>query len=94
LALDGVFEAAEEIKSAEMSMRGRGETDPAFPDFAAHRDLYILDRKGSFDFAVELSAEIEPSLEELRRISKYSFEAHESVVRTDLNFTRAGSEGA
>jgi len=81
IALDGVIDAHREIISTETTMRLRGQSDSSYGEFAAQRDLYVQDRAQSFDFAVELSQEIAPALDRLRKIARFSFETHESVVR-------------
>jgi hypothetical protein len=81
IALDGAIDASREIASAEATMRMLPPTDSSLPEFAKVRDFYAQDRKQSFDFAVELTDEIPPLLEKLQRVAKYSFEAHEAVVR-------------
>jgi hypothetical protein len=85
IALDGVIDANREIVSTETTMRLRGNSDSSYAEFAALRDLYAQDRAQSFDFALEVSQEIVPLLVKLRRIARYSFEAHESVVRTTVS---------
>jgi hypothetical protein len=50
----------------------------------AVRDFYVQDRAQSFDFAVELKDEIAPLLEKLQHLAKYSFEAHETVMRNSV----------
>ena len=84
IALDGVADANREIISTETTMRLRGNSDSSYAEFAALRDLYAQDRAQSFDFALEVSQEIAPLLAKLRRIARYSFEAHESVVRSTV----------
>ena len=84
IALDGVIDAHKEIASTETTMRLRGQSDSSYGEFATLRDLYVQDRAQSFEFAVELSQEIAPLLVKLRKIARYSFEAHESVVRTNV----------
>jgi hypothetical protein len=82
IALDGVIDANREISSTETTMRLRGQTDSSYGDFVRLRDLYVQDRAQSFDFAIEVSQEIAALLIKLRKIARYSFEAHESIVRT------------
>jgi len=82
IALDGVVDAHREIASTETTMRLRGQSDSSYGEFATLRDLYVQDRAQSFDFAVELYQEIAPLLARLRKVARYSFEAHESIVRT------------
>lgn len=84
LALDGVTDASREIGSTETTMRLRGHSDPSYDEFVALRDFYVQDRAQSFDFAVELKDEIPGLLAKLRRLAKYSFEAHESVMRDNV----------
>jgi hypothetical protein len=81
IALDGAIDANREIAATETTMRMLAPTDPSLPEFARIRDFYAQDRKQSFDFAVELTEEIAPLLEKLQQVAKYSFEAHEAVVR-------------
>jgi hypothetical protein len=85
IALDGIIDAHKEIASTETTMRLRGQADSSYGEFAALRDLYVLDRAQSFDFAVELNQEIAPLLAKLRKVARYSFEAHESIVRTNVS---------
>jgi hypothetical protein len=84
IALDGVTDANKEIISTETTMRLRCQSDSSYGEFAAQRDLYVQDRAQSFDFAIELLQEIPPVLAKLRKIARYSFEAHESVVRSTV----------
>lgn len=81
IALDGIIDASREIAQTETTMRLRGHSDESYKEFAALRDLYVQDRAQSFDFALEVSEEIAPLLATLRKIARYSFEAHESIVR-------------
>jgi len=81
IALDGALDANREIAATETTMRMLTPTDPSLPEFARIRDFYAQDRRQSFDFAVELTDEIAPVLEKLQQVAKYSFEAHEAVVR-------------
>ena len=81
IALDGAIDANREVAATETTMRMLAPTDASLPEFAKIRDFYAQDRKQSFDFAVELTDEIAPLLEKLQRVAKYSFEAHEAVVR-------------
>jgi hypothetical protein len=81
IALDGAIDATKEIGSAETTMRMLPPSDPVMEEFAKIRDFYAQDRKQSFDFAVELLAEIPSLLAKLQRVAKYSFEAHETFVR-------------
>ena len=81
IALDGTLDANREIASAETTMRMLTPSDPSLQEFAKIREFYAQDRKQSFDFAVELTDEIAPILAKLQRVAKYSFEAHEAVVR-------------
>lgn len=81
IALDGAMDASREIASTETTIRMLSPTDPALPEFARVRDFYAQDRAQSFDFAVELTAEIPALLEKLQQVAKYSFEAHEAIVR-------------
>ena len=70
LSLDGVMDATERIAAI---------------DAAGNRDSYIQDRQGSFDFMLELRVEISPLLSRLGRMAKYSFDAHEATVQSELN---------
>jgi hypothetical protein len=81
IALDGAIDASREVASAETTMRMLPPSDPSLGEFAKIRDFYAQDRKQSFDFAVELTDEIAPLLGKLQLVAKYSFEAHEAVVR-------------
>jgi hypothetical protein len=85
LALEAVLDTTREIESTETTMRARGKSDPAYDEFVARRDLQARDRAQSFNFATELHEEIAPLLSKLGSIAKYSFEAHEVVVREALN---------
>ncbi|MGD0189740.1 MAG: hypothetical protein ABSD74_03245 [Rhizomicrobium sp.] len=85
LALEAVLDTAREIDSTETTMRIRGNSDPSYDAFVARRDLHVQDRAGSFNFATELQKEIPPLLDKLGAIAKYSFEAHEIVVREAMN---------
>jgi hypothetical protein len=85
LALEAVLDTTREIDSAQTTMRIRGKADPAYDEFVALRDLHAQDRARSFNFAGELGQEIPPLLEKLGSIAKYSFDAHEIVVRDALN---------
>lgn len=85
IALDGIIDAHREIAAAETTMRLRGLSDSSFAEFAALRDLFVQDRAQSFGFAVELLEEFAPILECLRRIARFSFETHESLVRTTVS---------
>jgi hypothetical protein len=81
IALDGTLDASREIAAAKTTMRMLAPSDPSLEEFAKVRDFYAQDRAQSFDFAVELTKEIPPLLEKLRQVAKYSFEAHEAVLR-------------
>ena len=85
IALDGIIDAHKEFLSTETTMRLRGQTDSSYGEFASLRDLYVQDRAQSFDFAIEVHQEIAPLLVKLRKIARYSFEAHESIVRTNVS---------
>ena len=85
IALDGIIDANKEIASTETTMRLRGQSDSSYGEFAALRDLNVQDRAQSFDFAVEVSQEIAPLLAKLRKIARYSFESHESIVRGNVS---------
>ena len=56
------------------------------------RDLFMADRAQSFDFALELNQEIAPLLGRLRKIARYSFEAHETIVRSNVAPQVAGEQ--
>jgi len=84
LALDGIMDANREVGSVESTMRLRGASDASYEEFVAVRNFYVQDRAQSFDFAVELKDEIAPLLEKLRHLAKYSFEAHETVMRNSV----------
>jgi hypothetical protein len=81
ITLDGAIDASREVASTETTMRMLAKSDPMTDEFAKVRDFYAQDRAQSFDFAVELTKEIPPLLEKLRQVAKYSFEAHEAVLR-------------
>jgi hypothetical protein len=81
IALDGAIDANREFAAAETTMRMLPPSDPSREEFARIRDFYAQDRKQSFEFAIELTDEIAPLLDKLRHVAKYSFEAHEAVVR-------------
>jgi len=84
LALDGIIDANREVGATESTMRLRGTSDASYDEFVAVRDFYVQDRAQSFDFAVELKDEIAPLLEKLQHLAKYSFEAHETVMRNSV----------
>jgi hypothetical protein len=84
IALDGIVDAHREIAATETTMRLRGQSDTSYGEFVALRDLHVQDRAQSFDFGVEMNQEIAPLLDKLRKIARYSFEAHESLVRTNV----------
>jgi len=84
LALEGAIDANREIASTETTMRMIGPSDPVREEFAKLREFYALDRRQSFDFAVELMDEIGPLLEKIQRVAKYSFETHESLMRSNV----------
>ena len=70
LSLDGVLDATERLAAI---------------DVAAIQDSYIQDRQGSFDFMLGLRDEISPLLLRLGRMAKYSFDAHEATVQSELS---------
>jgi hypothetical protein len=74
-------------------MRMLSPTDPSLEEFVALRDRYVQDRKQSFDFAVQLTDEIAPLLEKLQRITKYAFDAHESIMRENVARQVTGPQG-
>jgi hypothetical protein len=81
IALDGAIDASREVAATQTTMRMLPASDPSQEEFAKIRDFYAQDRAQSFDFAVELTDEIPALLEKLRHVAKYSFEAHEAIVR-------------
>lgn len=81
IALDGTIDAGREVASTQTTMRMLAKSDPMMEEFAKVRDFYAQDRAQSFDFAVSLLEEIPALLAKLQRVAKYSFDAHEAIVR-------------
>ncbi len=84
LTFEGALDAAEAIANTELALADDGLSDSLRQVLERRLADHILDRQGSFSYAMEVAEEIEPLLVRLRTIARTSFEEHEQLVRVDL----------
>jgi hypothetical protein len=75
LSFDGVMDATDYLERLDLQDAKNADL------LADRRALYTEDRQGAFDFALELTAEIPALLTALSRITRYDFDAHDTVAR-------------
>lgn len=74
MALDGVLEATPEIAAVELSGKAPGLAKKAKDEIAERLDRMRASRAASFDFALEMAAQIRPVVGELGVLARHSFE--------------------
>lgn len=83
LAVDGALDADAEIQANELRLAS-ATTEAERSLIQRRLEMSTKDRANSFDYAVQLGADISGVRQRLRRMARYSFEEHERVVRAEL----------
>lgn len=81
LTLDGIFDSIAEIRDVTATLKTMAADDPLRADEEARLEALKQQRKGGFDFVVEIAEEIGPINKALGPIAGYDFSAHQTVVR-------------
>ena len=81
LTLDGIFDSIGEIRDLEPALKAMAADDPLRPDEEARLEALKEQRKGGFNFVVEIAEEIGPINKALGPIAGYNFSTHQTVVR-------------
>jgi hypothetical protein len=81
LALEGVSETTNHIRSAETALRGLADGHPDRVEVLDRLETLTANREGAFDFAVETAGRAGPIIAVLRPVARQDFGVYAQVVR-------------